>query len=235
MTVISSKQLNLLKQWDTPTICNGLEIIDSRYAGSGFTTQQMICSDSTLSPIVGFARTATIKARALSSLPANQQEEVSQAYYRHMAEQPHPTIAVIQDLDMPPGFGAWWGEVHTTVHKGLGGLGVVTNGSIRDLDVCAPDFQMLAGNIGPSHGHVHVENVGCEVNIFSMLVKPGDIIHADRHGAVVIPHETVEDLPAIIEKLTQQEEVIINAARSPQFTLDKFFKARESTDTFSNH
>ena len=70
---------------------------------------------------------------------------------------PQPTITVIQDLDPEPGFGAFWGEVNTAVHKGLGVLGCITNGSIRDLDMIATDFQLLAGMVAPSHAWVHVE------------------------------------------------------------------------------
>ena len=138
---------------------------------------------------------------------------------------------MIEDLDTPPGFGAWWGEVHTAVHRGLGGLGVVTNGSIRDLNACAPDFQMLAGNIGPSHGQVHVENIACEVTVFSMVVHPGAIIHADQHGAVVIPRETIKDLPMAIKLLVEQEEVVIKAAQSPQFSIDNLLEVRKSVAT----
>ena len=225
------EQLNQLKQWDTPTICNALETIDPKYASSGFTTTHMICSDPTLPPIVGFARTATIRARTPSSRATDQQEEITEAYYCHMAEEPQPTIAVIEDLDTPPGFGAWWGEVHTTVHRGLGGLGVVTNGSIRDLNACAPNFQMLAGNIGPSHGQVHVENIACEVTVFSMVVHPGAIIHADQHGAVVIPRETIEDLPMAVNMLVEQEEAVIKAAQSPQFSVDNLLEVRKSVAT----
>ena len=124
-----------------------------------------------------------------------------------------------------PGCGAFWGEVNTTVHKGLGCIGAVTNGSIRDLDACATGFQLLAGKIGPSHAHVHVIEYGCEVNIFSMVVNPGDIIHADRHGAVVIPLSAVKALPAAIDLLTRREAVILEAARATDFDINKLKQA----------
>ena len=100
---------------------------------------------------------------------------------------PAPTIVVIEDLDPEPGFGAFWGEVNTTIHKGLGVLGCITNGSIRDLDMIATDFQLLAGCVGPSHAWVHVEAIDLEVEVHGMRVRPGDLIHADQHGAVVVP------------------------------------------------
>ena len=101
---------------------------------------------------------------------------------------PAPGISVIQDLDgADVGFGAFWGEVQSTVHKALGLVGVVTDGCIRDIPQWAPGFQALAGSIAPSHGHVHLAGFGQEVRVAGMLVRPNDLIHADRHGAVVIP------------------------------------------------
>ena len=81
------------------------------------------------------------------------------------------------------GYGAFWGEVQSNVHKALGALGVVTDGSIRDIPMIAPGFQMLAGSIVPSHAYVHVVDYGIDVNVHGMAVKSGDLIHADRHGA----------------------------------------------------
>ena len=117
------------------------------------------------------------------------------SYYEHVAKPPQPAIVVIQDLDPEPGFGAFWGEVNTAIHKGLGLLGCITNGSIRDLDVIAPEFQLLAGMVAPSHAWVRVETLGDEVTVHGMAVRDGDLIHADRHGAVVIPHEAAPQAP----------------------------------------
>jgi regulator of RNase E activity RraA len=112
------------------------------------------------------------------------------------------------------GFGAFWGEVQTNVHKALGCLGTITNGSIRDIPQVAPGFQMLAGSISPSHAFVHVVDFGCNVNIHGMAVKSGDLIHADRHGAVVVPLNTIDGMKEAAPKLAAKEAQIISAARS---------------------
>ena len=122
-------------------------------------------------------------------------------------------------------FGAFWGEVNTAIHKGLGCLGVVTNGSFRDIDACAPGFQLLGGKVTPSHAWVHLVAIECEVNIFGMAVKPNDIIHADRHGAVVVPNQCVKALPDAIDLLTRREAVILDVARSPDFNVEILKKA----------
>ena len=225
MTDLARSDLEALAKWDTPTICNGLELLDARYRTAGFTIENMVCFDPGLKPIVGYARTAMIRA----ATPPQGKPEALRAtrarYYAQVAEAPIPSISVIQDLDPTPGFGAFWGEVNTTIHKGLGCLGAVTNGSIRDLDACAKGFQMLAGKVAPSHGWVHLVDIACEVNVFGMFVRPNDIVHADRHGAVVVPAECVKKLPAAIELLTRREAVILDAARAPGFSIEILTKA----------
>lgn len=225
MATVSETDLAILAQWDTPTICNGLELVVPERRASGFTIEQMVCLDPGLPPIVGYARTATIRAVTAPTISPETIKATRAAYYEHIAESPGPSISVIQDLDFTSGFGAFWGEVNTAVHKGLGCIGAVTNGSIRDLDACAPGFQLLAGKIGPSHAHVHVVNYACEVNVFSMVVNPGDIVHADRHGAVVIPIDAVTALPEAIDRLERREAVILKSARSPKFNVEKLKQA----------
>lgn len=228
MSAITLADLQKLTEWDTPTICNGLEVTNPERRALGFTVEQMVCAYPDQKPICGYARTATIRAVAAPKRTAAENLSLRQAYYRYVAEGQGPTVSVIQDLDPNPGFGAFWGEVNTAIHSGLGALGLVTNGSIRDLDACAPGFQMLAGKVGPSHAHVHVVDYGGQVNIFGMLVDDDDIIHADRHGAVVVPADAVKKLPETIKLLERKEKVILDAARAPGFDIDKLTAAMGS-------
>jgi len=221
MTDITAADLERLTEWDTPTICNGLEVTNPERRALGFTTGEMVCAFPDLKPICGFARTATIRAMAPAKRSAAENVAARQTYYDYVANGgPAPAITVIQDLDSEPGFGAFWGEVNTAIHKGLGALGVVTDGSIRDLDACAPGFQLVARKVGPSHAHVHVVDHGGQVNIFGMIVNDGDVIHADRHGAVVVPADAVKKLPDAIDLLTRREAVILEAARAPGFNFE---------------
>jgi regulator of RNase E activity RraA len=219
------KLLEALRKYDTPTICNGLEIVAPQRRATGFTTSPMVSCDPKLPPIVGYARTVTIRAVEPSPLPPMAQKDKRIAYYEYIASKPGPTIPVLQDIDPVPGFGAFWGEVQTNVHKALGCPGAVTNGSIRDLDMLAEGFHLIGGEVGPSHAHVHVDDFGKQVNIFGMSVRHGDLIHADRHGAVVIPHDAAEGLPAAIAKIEKKERLILDAARAPGFTVDALRKA----------
>ncbi len=209
--------LDALGRCDTPTICNALEIVAPERRARGFTTQALVCADTSLPPIVGHARTATIRAVEAPPLSAEEQRNHRAAYYDYVAKGPGPTVAVIQDLDPRPGFGAFWGEVNSAVHKALGCLGAVTNGSMRDLDMLAPRFQLLAGKVGPSHAHVHVVDFGGQVNVCGMSVQHDDLIHADRHGAVVIPIALAPDLREAVDLIARREKVILDACKSPDF------------------
>jgi regulator of RNase E activity RraA len=217
--------LEALRKYDTPTICNGLEVVAPQRRALGFTTTQMVSCNPALPPIVGYARTATIRAVAPSSMSPSEIKEMRLAYYDYVADGPMPAIPVLQDVDATPGFGAFWGEVQTNVHKGLGCPGAVTDGSIRDLDALAEGFHLIGGEVGPSHAHVHVVGIGAQVNIFGMMVQDGDLIHADRHGAVVIPADGAAELPATISILERKEALILEAARGPGFTVDALRKA----------
>lgn len=224
-TNLTAADLNKLTEWDTPTICNGLEHLSSEYRVKSFTVEQMQCFDPSLPPIIGYARTAMIRSMTPPEGKPEDIREMRARYYETISAPPNPSISVIQDLDPTPGFGAFWGEVNTAIHKGLGCLGVVTNGSFRDIDACAPGFQLLGGKVAPSHAWVHLVAIECEVNIFGMAVKQNDIIHADRHGAVVVPEECVKELPSAIDVLTRREAVILEVARSPGFNVEILKKA----------
>ena len=223
--------LEKLKTYDTPTICNALEIVDPARRLTGFTVKPLVCPFPTLAPIVGYAKTATCRSTHAHELDSKKQREQRIAYYEYIASKPAPSIVIIQDLDgHEVGFGAFWGEVMSAVHKGLGSLGVVTDGSIRDIDQWAPGFQALAGSIVPSHAHVHLAGFGSEVRVAGMLVRSGDIVHADRHGSVTIPAAAAEKIPAACDLLARKEAVILEMARAPGFTVAKLREALAKQD-----
>ena len=128
------------------------------------------------------------------------------------------------------GFGAFWGEVMSAVHKGLGLLGVVTDGCIRDIDQWAPGFQALAGSVMPSHAHVHLHDFGKEVRVAGMLVRSGELVHADRHGAVTIPRCGGGEDPRRLRPAGPQEAVILEMARAPGFNVAKLREALAKQD-----
>ena len=129
--MVSEDQLAFLRSIDTPTVCNLIEIVAPERRGAGYAASHLQCPFPDLPPMVGFAKTATIRARDPVSGPSYMQKRLD--YLDYIAAAPRPSIVVIEDMVEPPGYGAFWGEVQTNVHKSLGCLGTVTNGSIRDL------------------------------------------------------------------------------------------------------
>ncbi|MGC2200927.1 MAG: RraA family protein [Stellaceae bacterium] len=212
--------LEALRAFDTPTICNALEVVVPARRAIGFTRRPLIAAFPELKPVVAFARTAIIRSREPHPRSRDEATEMRLGYYQHIADEPLPSIAVIQDVDAPDtGFGAFWGEVQSNVHKGLGCAGVITDGSVRDLEAMAPDFFVLAGSIMPSHAHVHLVDYGGTVSVAGMVVSPNDVIHVDRHGAVVVPPEAVKDIPAAAALIARREKVIIDASKAPGFSV----------------
>ena len=214
--------LKLLQQVDTPTVCNAIEVAEGQRGFNAFTRGTMLASHPDAPAIVGYARTARIAAVA----PPKEAPDVIKTrrmdYYRHMAEGPRPSVAVVEDTDFPNCIGAYWGEINSTVHKGFGMSGALTNGVMRDLGDVPEGFQIVAGSIGPSHGFVHVKEVGTPVTIFGMQVTDGDLIHADRHGAIIIPVHVLPTLEAAIHKLLDTEKLVLDPARQNGFDFEAF-------------
>ena len=216
--------LTLLRSADTPTVCNAIEVAQGKRGFNAFTRGTMLASDPK-GVMVGYAVTAQIAAVAPPTEDAATIRARRMAYYKAMAEGPKPSVAVVEDLDYPNAIGAYWGEVNTTIHKGFGMSGALTNGVMRDLGDMAPDFPVVAGSIGPSHGFVHVRSINQPVTIMGMDVRPGDLIHADRHGAVVIPPEVLEQLAAAIVKMQETERLVLEPARAEGFDFNAFESA----------
>ncbi len=221
-----------LAKYDTPTICNALEVIDASHRGEGFTRRPLVNPFPDNGSFIGFARTATIRATHGNEVIGEAAKKQRLDYYQYFAEDgPTPSVAVIQDLDGPDaGTGCFWGEVNSNIHKGLGGVGVVTDGGIRDIGDWADGFNALAGCITPSHAHVHLAGFGQAVRVAGMMVRSGDIIHADRHGAVVIPADKIAKVPEAIDFMARKEAVILDLAKAPGFTIDKLREAMAKQD-----
>lgn len=225
---MNTSLLQKLRSVDTPTVCNAIEVAQGKRGFNAFTRGTLLASDPSAAAMVGYACSAQIAAVK----PPDEAPEIIRRrrldYYRYMAEAPHPAVVVIEDLDYPDAIGAYWGEINTVVHKGFGIAGTLTNGVMRDLGSLPADFPVLAGSIGPSHGFVHIKDIDCTVNVFGLTVKPGDLIHADRHGAIVIPPEVIDTLEGAIEKLLANENLVLAPARREDFDYAAFEKAWEA-------
>jgi regulator of RNase E activity RraA len=211
---LSLADLLNLKRWNTPTIYNGWEQITRHNAGAdGFNVEE--CRDfmPQMGPMVGYAVTVVIEP----GNPAHRQNNPNawSEYRRYVASAPGPKIVMVQDLDKPFYKGAFWGEVNSNTHRALGCVGSICDGTIRDLDeMTNAGFKAIAARLGVGHAFNHPIRWGCEVEVFGRKVQPGQLIHADKHGFLVIPKEDEERLLESARFMDQNEcNTVIAAAR----------------------
>lgn len=214
--------LALLRSVDTPTVCNAIEVAQGKRGFTGFTRGKVLCSAPESSPVVGYPRTAKIAGCAPSTEALSIVRKRRMDYYRYMSEAPCPSICVIEDTDGDEAIGAYWGEVNAAIHKGFGISGALTNGVMRDLGDLPTDFPVFAGSVGVSHGFVHVVEIGLPVTVFGLTVPPGALVHADQHGAVVVPTTVIPLLANAIARLQASERLILDPARQTGFDFVTF-------------
>ena len=219
MKTLSAKELNALRSISTPTVSNAIESFNVRPKNEGFMSGEIKCIFPDMGVMVGYACTAVM----LASWPDKEREEsLDFRMYEHILQIPAPRVVVVQDIDQPPCIGSLWGEVNGNIHKALGCVGVVTNGGVRDLDeVHELGFHFFAAQVIPSHAYDHLVDVGSPVKVGGLVVNPGDLIHADKHGVVVIPGEVASELAEAARRVEESERGLINLCKSPDFTVEK--------------
>jgi 4-hydroxy-4-methyl-2-oxoglutarate aldolase len=216
--LLSPEQLEVLRRFTTPTISNALERLGLHHSLDNQSDGSIRCMFPEFGAIVGYATTATIRSAAPC---ANPKFPSRKPYWDHVLGYPSPRIAVIEDLDDPP-VGAYVGEVNSNIHRALGCIGIITDGCVRDLDeVQALKFPLWARAVAVSHAHCHLEDFEIPVTVGGLRVNPGDLIHADRHGALVIAKELAPRLAAAARAVEDYERPIIQLAKSPDFTTEK--------------
>lgn len=214
---LSPAQLEELRRIPSPTIANAIETFHVRPHREGFTHHGVQCLYPELGAMIGYACTLTILS---DREPAERRRIHRKDYWEHVRSQAGPKITVAQDLAASP-LGAYWGEVNSSIHQKLGSVGVLTNGTVRDLDeVKRLSFHFFAGGVSVSHGWAHLEDYDCPVTVFGMRVHPGDLIHADRHGAVIIPREIAGEVAAAARGVDESERPMLALCREPELNLD---------------
>ena len=211
MALLTKAQLDELASYDSPTICNALEAfgVTARTEGFALPGLAMRCRPSSKA-MVGYACTGIVT----SVTPAGpDNRELLKSYYAQYDGWDVPTVAVIQDLDVPA-VGSFWGDVQATIHRALGCIGVVTSGGVRDIpEVDKVGFYMLSNDVLVSHAMVHLLAAGKPVTINGLIVKPGDLIHADEHGAVLIPGQIADRVAEACARAMEAENAVLDPCR----------------------
>jgi 4-hydroxy-4-methyl-2-oxoglutarate aldolase len=207
--------LSILTRYNTPTVANAIELFELRPRSEGFLPPGFQCLQPSMPPVAGFASTCTISSQTLDSFGRREIFD----YWEHIESIPGPRIAVVEDLDPYPSLGSFWGEVNANIHKGLGCVGTVTNSGIRDVDeMRAAGFQALYRHLCVSHSYIHVTDFGKPVVIQGVVIRPGDLLQVDQHGALIVPVETMPHLEQAIQEIEKRERPVIDYARSGQAT-----------------
>ena len=231
---MSKETIELLKKYDTPSLCNAIEAFKVRGKNEGFMDPEIKSVFPGMSRMVGFACTAKI----IASRPRREDEKQMSLmdYWKSILNTPAPRVVVIQDLDYPSVVGSFWGEVQANIHKALGCVGVVTNGGVRDLDELREiNFNAFAARILVSHAYVHLTEINTDVEVGGLRVGPGDLIHADKHGVLKIPKEIVGRLISHADNVQRAEKKFVEECKSFSGDLQelqkRLVKMREERDT----
>jgi regulator of RNase E activity RraA len=217
--LVKPEDLEVLRRIPTPAVSNAIETFNARPRSQGFMGPQVRQLFPALPPIIGYA----VTARTVSAHEPGPKGPTSRPdYWRYIESSGSgPRIVVVEDLDDPPTIGAFFGEVNSNIHRALGCVGAITNSGIRDMDeVEELGFPIWAGNVIVSHAYVHIVDFGTTVRVGGLVVQPGDLLLADRHGVVQIPLEIAPDIPEAVRQIEVREKTIIQYCQSPGFSTD---------------
>ena len=222
---LKAEELEALRQWPTCAIANAVELFNIKPRNEGFMDPEIKCVFPDLGPMIGYAVTAVITADSPEGRRVQPPE-----WWAEMQKIPAPRVAVIHDIDHPV-VGSFWGEVNGNIHKALGCVGTVTDGSDRDLDeVREAGFHFFSSCITVSHAYVHLVDVGVPVKVGGLVVKPGDLIMGDKHGVISIPLEIARDVPKAAQLVEDWERPVIDFCKSKEFNVEglkaRFLSAR---------
>ena len=218
--VLIGKKLDALRQLDTCMVSNAIETFDLRLRNAGFADASIRCVFEDAPPMVGYA--ATARLRSGQPPMAGRRFRDRTDWWNSILEIPAPRIVVLEDMDKPAGVGALVGDGHGAILMALGCVGYVTNGAVRELPgIRKLGLHLFAGNVAVSHAYAHLFDFGCTVKVGGLEVRPGDLLHGNRHGLLTVPKEIAAEIPTVAAKLEQTEQKLIDLCRSSDFSMDK--------------
>jgi len=212
--------IDRLRSFDTCAISDAIEAFDVRLRNEGFATAGFRWFFKNCPPMVGYATTCKIRSATPPMVGSRYVERTD--WWKHITSFPAPRVVVMQDIDEQPGTGAFLGKVHVNILMALGCVGAVTNGAARELPgIEASGFQVFAGRVAISRAYVHIVEYGGPVEVGGLTVRPGDLIHGDRHGILTIPLQIAAQLPEVVDKMLKKKQEVIDLARKPGASIDQ--------------
>jgi len=222
---IPSADLELLRKFDTPTVCNVIELFECRPFTAGYMDSRIQACFPKMPPMVGYASTATFRSAAApraGNVYSSLADQVAS-----FAELPGPAVVVFQDLDNPAA-AATFGEVMCSTYRAFGAAGLITSGAGRDLDqVEALDFPCFTNGTICSHGYSHIVQTNVPVHVGGIAVHPGDLLHGDRNGVTTVPAEIASAVAHACAEFMAAEAVVIEYAKAGRANLKSFKEAHQ--------
>jgi 4-hydroxy-4-methyl-2-oxoglutarate aldolase len=220
----NAEVLDALKRLDTCTVSNAIETFEVRLRNTGFADSSIHCMFEEFAPMVGYAATARLRTGEPPTTGGYFHDRSD--WWNNILQMPSPRIVVLEDMDQPPGVGAMLGDMHAAILKALGCVGYVTNGAVRELPrVKNIGLPLFAGHVAVSHAYAHIFDHGATVKIGGLEVRPGDLLHGDRHGLLTVPKEIAADIPATAAKLQRAEKRVVDLCQSSEFSIDALRRA----------
>ncbi len=217
---LAPEQLEALRRLDACTLANAIETFHERLRNEGFADHTVRCLFPRLHPMLGYA--ATVKIRGSAPPTTNGSYPDRTDWWDYIVSLPYPRVVVVQDVSTRPGLGSLVGAVHMNILQALHCVGVVTNGSVRDIPAAeSAGFHLFAGSVSVSHAYVHIIEIGRPVEIGGLKINSGDLLHGDLHGIQSVPLDIAARIPAVAAKMIAEEQALIALCRSPDFSLDK--------------
>lgn len=229
MSPLTEDVLSALRQFDTCTIANAVEKFQVRLRNTGFTNANIHCRFPDAPPMVGYALTGRLRTGEppITGVVFHDRTDL----WNTVLTVSGPRVLVLKDMDQPPGRGAFVGDVHASILKALGCVGFLTNGAVRELpSVQSTGFQLFSGNVAVSHAYAHIFDVKTDVEVGGMEVRPGDLLHGDRHGVISIPLEIAAEVPRVAAELRKRERKIIDFCQSNGFSVGKLGELMRSIE-----
>ena len=217
---LTAEQLEALRRLDACTLANAIETFHERLRNEGFMDHTVRCLFPRLQPMLGYAATIQIRGSAPPTSDGTYPDRTD--WWDYVLSLPPPRVVVVQDLATRPGLGSLVGAVHMSILRALHCVGVVTNGSVRDIPAAeSAGFHFFAGSITVSHAYVHIVEIAKPVEIGGLKIQSGDLLHGDLHGVQSIPLDIATRIPPLAAQIAAKEQAIIALCRSPEFSLDK--------------
>lgn len=230
MAPLAPADVERLRRLSTCVVASAIETFQLRLPNTGFADSSIQCIFEERLPMVGYAATARMRSAKPPMVGHGYYYERTD-WWNHILNIPAPRIVVIEDVDNPPGLGAFIGEVNAHILLALGCLGLVTNGSVRDVDhIGLTRFQMFAGNVSVSHAYAHVFDFGSPVSVGGLKIHPGELLHGDLHGVQTVPLQIAAQIPNVAEVIQHRRQRLIGICRGPDFSIDKLREAIQVPD-----